>query len=306
MRYSNNTPEVVFFRHHKLIGKLCILFILMFALLICWKTGMNHKAASSQFLDIPVTEEELQEDFPYLSLTQRDQETELTSSTDIDLSQIPESYEIAMGGQFHLTGELRGTLFINAKDENVHLFLDNVSITSKSGPAIYCQNADKLVITVMPGTENIVTDFGGYREEDEAESCIYSKCDMTLNGTGGLTINGLYKDAIRSKDIVKILDGVYTIKCKRTGIHGNDGVLVAGGNITVSSEKYGLKTTNFGSGGRGNMIISGGSLSIIAGRYAFVTTRADMLIYNCSISENSIIDAYDIGGMLRVQEGCVQ
>ena len=308
MRYSNNPLELVFvfFRYHKLAGKLCVLCVLVFALFICWKVGIAHEATRPDHLEIPSTEEEIQGDFPYIAITQLDQETELTTPVDINFSQAQDYYEITTGGQFHLTGELGGTLFINAKEQNVHLFLDNVSITSKSGPAIYCQDADKLVITVMSDTENIISDLGDYRADEKVESCIYSECDMTINGTGKLTVNGYYKDAIRSKDIVKILDGVYTIKCKRTGIHGNDGLLIAGGKITISSEKYGLKTANSGAEGRGNMIISGGSLSIIAGRYAFVTTKANLIIYNCSISVNSVVNTYDVGGMQRIQEGCVQ
>lgn len=308
MRYSNNPLEFafMFFRSHKLAGKLCALSCLVLTLFICWEVGMAHEAIDPTYLEIPETEEKLKEDFPYLAITPLDLETELTTPIDVYLPHAQDYYEITTGGQFHLVGELSGTLFINAKEQNVHLFLDNATITSRSGPAIYCQDAGKLVITVMPGTKNIISELGDRRADEEAEACIYSECDMTINGTGELAVNGYYKDAIRSKDVVKILDGVYNIKCKRTGIHGNDGVVVAGGRITISSEKYGLKTANSGTEGRGNIIVSGGGFSIIAGRYAFVTAKADLLIYNCSISESSVVNTYDVGGMWRIQEGCIQ
>ena len=282
-----------------------MIIALLFALFICWEVGMAHEDAKNK-IDIPATEEELQENFPYLSIKELDRETEMANPVEINLSQIQDSYEISMDGQFHLTGELRGMLIINAPEQNVHLFLDNVSVTSKSGPAIYCRDANKLVITLMPGTENMISDSGDYRENAEIEACIYSECDMTINGTGGLTVNGYYKDAIRSKDILKIMDGNYTIKCKRTGIHGNDGVVVAGGSFKISSEKYGLKTTKSGAEGRGNMIISGGEFTIIAGRNAFVATKANLLIYNCTVFDRSVVSTYDVGGITRVQEGCVQ
>ncbi len=293
MRYSDDKPF--------------LLIILIFVLVICWKAGTAYEAAATkEQINIPVSEEELGENFPYLAVTQFDQETEMAEPVVVNLSQVEDSYEITAGGQFHLTGELRGTLVINASDQNVHLFLDNVSITSKSGLAIYCQDASKLVITLMPGTENNISDSGRYHADEEIEACIYSECNLTFNGTGGLLVNGYYKDAIRSKDIVKILDGVYTIKCKRTGIHGNDGVLISGGSLKISSEKYGIKTTKSGAEGRGNMIISGGELTVIAGRYAFVVTQANLLIYKCTIFEKSIINTYNVGGMSKIQEGCVQ
>ena len=290
-----------------LIKKRYIIIALLLALLICWIVGRTYEAAAAgKQHEIPATEQELKENFPYLAVTPLDQETEMAAPVDLNLSQIEDGYEITTEGQFHLTGELRGTLVINAPEQNVHLFLDGVSIISKSGPAIYCQGANKLVITLMPDTENTISDSGDYRADEEIEACIYSECDMTINGTGRLIVNGYYKDAIRSKDIIKILGGNYTIKCKRTGIHGNDGVLVTGGSFLISSEKYGLKTTKSGAEGRGNMIISGGELTIIAGRYAFVTTRANLLIYNCTVSERSVVNTYDVGGVTRVQEGCVQ
>lgn len=278
--------------------------ILIFVLFVCWKAGTAYEAAA-KIPEIPTTEEDLQKNFSYLSVKQLDQETEMTAPVKVNLSQQQNGYEITDAGEFHLTGELRGTLVINAADQNVHLFLDHVSITSKSGPAIYCQNANKLVITLMPGTENVISDSGDYRRDEEVEACIYCECDLTVNGTGALTVNGYAKDAIRSKDIVKILDGIYTIKCKRTAIHGNDGIVVSGGSFMISSEKNGLKTTNAGADGRGTILISGGELTVIAGRYAFVSTKANLYIYDCTVYQRSVVSVYDVGGEVRLQEGCM-
>lgn len=283
-----------------------IAVLLIFALFLCWRIGTAYEAAAETGTEYPATDQELQENFSYLAVKQTDRETEMTDPVDVNLSQAQDGYAITAAGEYHLTGELRGSLVINAADQNVHLFLDNVTITSKSGPALHCQDANKLVITLMPGTENTISDSGNYRADEEIEACIYCECDLTINGTGELTVNGYSKDAIRSKDTLKILDGVYTIKCKRTAIRGNDGILVTGGTFLISSEKDGLKTTNAGVDGRGNLIVSGGEWSIIAGQYAFVTTKADLHIYNCTVSQRSVVSVYDIGGTAHVQEGCVQ
>lgn len=294
MRYSNN----------KLI---IILIVLLAALFACWGIGAAYETASAnKQVEIPETTEDLGRIFPYLSINQLDLETEITNAVDVNLSQIEDGYEITTGGQYHLTGELQGTLVINATEENVHLFLDNASIISKSGPAIYCHETNKLVITLMPNTKNTISDSGSYHADTEVEACIYSECDLTFNGTGDLSVNGYYKDAIRSRDVVKILDGVYTIKCKRSGIHGTDGIVISGGDFMISSEKYGLKTTKAGAEGRGNAIISGGTFSIIAGRYTFAIEKANLIIYDCSVYESSVVGTYDVGGIMNVQEGCVQ
>ena len=285
-------------------NKLYLAILLVFALFICWKIGTAYE--TEKVPAIPASDEELRESFPYLAIIDMDQVTEMTDPVDIDLSGFSDGYEITGEGEYHLTGELRGTLIINAPEENVHLFLDNVSITSKSGPALYCKDANRLVITLLPGTENYISDSGDYRAEDTVEACIYSECNMTFNGPGELTVNGYYKDAVRSRDAIKILGGDYAIKCKRTAIHGTDGIVVTDGSFAISSEKYGFKSTKKSPEGRGNIIISGGELSIIAGRYAFVAEKANLYIYDCTVYQRSVMSVYDVGGEVRVQEGCVQ
>ena len=286
------------------LNKLYLAILLVFVLFICWKIGEAYE--TEKLPEIPMSDEELRENFPYLAMTQMDLVSEMTEPIDLNLSALSDGYELTEAGEYHLTGELRGSLIINTPEENVHLFLDNVSITAQSGPALYCKGANKLVITLMTGTENYISDSGDYRAVDTVESCIYSENDLTFNGTGELTVNGYYKDAIRSKDIIKILGGEYSIKCKRTAIHGTDGIVVTDGSFTISSEKFGFKSTKSSIEGRGNIIISGGELSIIAGRYAFVTEKANLYVYDCTVYQRSVMSPYNVAGATLVQEGCVQ
>jgi hypothetical protein len=289
----------------KIFGILCLCFVL----LICWKVGKAHEETSSpEYVDISSAEADFDATFPYLALTELDQKTEPEAAVEIKLDDYEDEVVLYKAGDYILSGSLDGHIMVDAREQNIHLFLNNVSITSKGGPAIVVPDdaADKLIITIMEGTDNTISDNGDFRAYDEYEAAIEASCDITLNGTGSLTVNGYYKDAIRSRDIVKVLDGSYTIKCKRNGILGNDGVLVNGGTMTIFSEKNGLKTSKKGEDGRGNLVVSGGELSIVAGRYAFVTTKADIYIYNCTINNKNVVNTYDCGGIRRIQKGCVQ
>lgn len=309
MRYSNDIWERlhVFIWEHKALAKLIALIGLSFILLLCWWAGRRYETGDPyRRSQQPTTAEEININFPFLAVTPLDQVAQLTDAVDMDLSAYPADVEITEGGQYRLHGTLNGTIHINAKEQNVQLFLDNAAVASRLGPALYCEEADKLVITLLPGTENTFYDSGKYPMGDELEACIYSVCDMTFNGSGSLTVNGYYKDAIRSRDIAKILDGNYTITCKRTGIHGNDGLFLSGGQYMISSEKYGLKTTKFGAEGRGNLVVSDCDMTIIAGRYAFVTEKANLYILKSVINQRSIVSPYDVGGSRYIQEGCVQ
>jgi hypothetical protein len=287
---------------------LAIIFLFL-ALGVCWKLGNTSKSTgTSSWLSVPLTDEEFEENFYYLAETDLDKVTEPGNAKEINLDDYKDEIIIDSAGDYILTGSFEGHVLIDAKEQNVHLYLNNVSIVSAGGPAIMVpdDSGDKLVITLVDGTENTISDNGDFRDYDEYEGAIDASCDITFNGAGTLTLNGYYKDAIHSKDIVKVLSGDYTIKCKRNAILANDGILVTDGTMKISSEKNGFQTAKSGEGGRGNLIITGGDFTIVAGRYSFVTTKADIYIYNCTVSNRSIVDTFNCGGVRRVQEGCVQ
>ena len=294
MPYTNS-------RKKKII--MIMLVILALSLIVCFCVSLkyeNSDAYQTKTGDVDTTAIDLS----YLDVTELDQETQMIEPVNISLTD--GTVEITEGGDYYLTGKMTGVVHINAQEQNVHLFFDGIEIESKSGPALYCENAGKLVITLVEGSDNTVSDSGDYRDYVEPDSCIYSNCSMTLNGSGNLNVNGFYKDAIRSKDVVKILGGNYTIKCKRSGFRGNDGIVVNDGSFAISSEKNAFKTTNRGAQGRGCLIIGGGYIRIVAGEYSFVTQKADLYMFNCIVNSRSVIDTFDVAGQLNVIEGCIQ
>ena len=67
------------------------------------------------------------------------------------------------------------------------------SATNTTSAPIYVSNADKVVITLAEGTENVVTDGDSYLLADaaatdaasaEPNATIFSKADLTINGSG--------------------------------------------------------------------------------------------------------------------------
>lgn len=303
MRSISDKLDIYRCKHNTLL-KILALLVMCALLLICVRAGTQQAGSPAVYAKIPSDSAEFQTFYPYLTPTTLDMETQMTDAKTIDLSAIEDELVLNEGGAYFLTGKLNGSIRINAPEENVHLFLGGVKIKAVSGPAVCCESADKLLITLLPDAENRISDSGRYAADGETEACIYSICDLTLNGDGKLTVDALYKDAVRSKDLLKIMSGEYTIRCKRTAFHGNDGIYVENGSGFVSSEKYGFKTTKKGSDGRGNLIVCGGEWNILAGRYAFVTTMADLVIYNCNITQNSIVSAYDVGGRALIDSRC--
>ena len=281
-----------------------LLLVLLFLLAICFLAGKNlEKHIVNEQPNIIETKIIGEEDYPYHYISNNDRKEEYENAIEIDLNNVGNNYLIEDGGEYLLSGVLNGTIVIDAKDETVHLFLNNVTINSTGGPALIVKKANKVIITSLLETNNIISDNGDYKNYNEYEACINSESNLVFNGQGTLNIYGLYKDAVRTNDVVKIIDGTINIESKKTAIHGTDGIHICGGDMYIATEKYGLKSTKNGSDNRGVIIISGGDIDIIAGRYAFVS-EASLYIYNCNINQKAVA-TYDVKNEKYIESGCI-
>lgn len=237
-------------------------------------------------------------------ISQMDQEVTYTNPVYLDLEQDVIG-PIEAGGDYVLRGKKDGTVKVDAKDENVHLILNGVELKSSTGPAIQIISAGKVVITVAEGTENIISDSGDYREFEECNAAIWSACDVTINGNGTLQVYGYYKDAIHTKDVLKVIGGNIYLQAKRDGIRGNDGILLKPQYISMECEGVGLHTTNAQKEGKGIIDIADGNIVITAGTYA-IQSAADLYIRECDIACFSVMADFLANGKYYIEEGCMQ
>lgn len=231
-------------------------------------------------------------------ITKYDQKTGGDSPLEIDL-ETPEASEdswsfqngcltILKPGDYILSGKLSpGNLTVRVyDDEIVHLILNNAEINSRSGPAIYIQQAGKVILTAAEGTINTLSDSSSYPENNRA--CIFCNSDLTINGSGALSVFGYYHDAIRSKDCLKILNINLQVRSKNNGLRGNDGVLLLNSNTDIESESSGIVAN----AEKDFIEIQGGTCKIIAGEHALSSNR-------CILIQNSQIDLYSIQETLK-------
>ena len=243
---------------------------------------------------------------PRIALTAADMETACEMPSHIDLNQIDENvYLITQPGCYILSGELNGTLQIDVEDQLIHLVLDGVTIDSPYGPALEVLSAGKLFITLKEGTENYLSDAGAYSETPDADACIYSPCDMTLNGSGSLHVYGYYKDAVHSKDVLKVLGGNLFVQSKRDGLRGNDGIVINCGSVMVQSEGNGIYSTKTGKETKGNIEIYDTVCSVIGGNYA-ISCSSDLYIADSDIYAMGILSNIKVDGVSRIEEGNLQ
>ncbi len=183
---------------------------------------------------------------------------------------------IISAGTYSISGTLDdGQIIVNTKDEGtVRLILNGANITCYTSAPIYVKNAEKTVITLAEGTENLVTDGDSYIVEDsliedsesiEPNAAIFSKDDLTINGNGSLTVNANYNNGIQSKDDLKITGGNITVNAVNDGIKGRDSIAVKKANITVDAGADGMQSNNDKNEEKGYVFIESGTIAIIAG-----------------------------------------
>lgn len=238
---------------------------------------------------------------PQIAITTLDTVVAQQASVMMDLKQVDSVCKITEAGSYVLSGALDGRIEIDAQDQLVHLILSNADIRSASGPALQVLSAGKVIISLQEGTTNAFTDNPFYSNDSTADACIYSECDLTINGAGALNIVGYYQDGVHTKDVLKILGGDVFVQAKQDGLQGNDGIVVTCDSLQVQSERHGLYTSKSGKTAKGNMEIYNGNHSVVAGGYAF-SCAADLYIDECQMYGKGVLGTYKVAGNAHIAE----
>lgn len=206
---------------------------------------------------------------------------------------------INSAGTYGFTGTLKdGQIVVNAgKEDNVKIVLNGVDITSTNSAPIYSMSSKNTYLVLQEGSENIVTDGENYVYEDETNdepnATIFSKDDLFISGTGKLTVNSNYNNAITSKDDLKISEADINITSIADGLRGKDSVTISSGNININASGDGIKSNNIEDAEKGYVLIEGGTINItsledgIQAETNATVTGGDLTINSGGGSENS-------------------
>ncbi|MFV0516524.1 MAG: carbohydrate-binding domain-containing protein, partial [Aminipila sp.] len=195
-----------------------------------------------------------------------------------------ENITISEAGLYLVSGELAdGQIIIDVnKSEKVQLILDNVNINCSNSAAIYVKSADKVFITLANESQNTLSVSGEYVAVDDnnVDSVIFSKEDITFNGNGKLIVNAQYGHGIVAKDALAITSGEYVITAENHGISANDSVRIAEGNFNITSGKDAIHAENTEDETLGFVYIANGNYEI-----------------------NSELDGISASGILQIDDG---
>ena len=275
--------------------KQIITFILLVTALVVLLTGCGGSATAGQSretasdssartesraddnsTDTPVSRETEQngqksgnkdsEDSGDVLFTNRDleQSPNLTDAKTLTVSD-GETLTINAEGTYVITGSAKNcTIKVEAdKKAKVQLVLQDVSVSNSDFPVIYVVSADKCFVTIQGS--NLLSVTGAFRADGETntDAVIYSKEDITFNGTGSMKLTST-ENGISGKDDVKFTGGSYEITSDLDAIEANDSVAVKDGTFSIVSKKDGVHSENDDDNTVGWIVIEGGSMTVQA------------------------------------------
>lgn len=216
---------------------------------------------------------------------------------------------VTEAGVYLVSGELEGQIVVDApEDAKVQLVLDGADIANPTGSAIYVKQADKCFITLAAKSENSLSDGADYafaEGEDEPDAVLFSTCDLTLQGTGSLSVRASYNDGVKTKDDLVITGGTYVVDALGDGFVGKDSVKVADGDITVkTAEGDGIKSSKDTKETKGFVSIDGGTIAIDAADKG-VKAETYLRIAGGGLAVKAADDALHCDGCGRILGGTV-
>ena len=166
---------------------------------------------------------------------------------------------ITKAGTYVFSGEFNGQIITDVGEEDlVHIVFNGVTITNTDSSVLNGATGRKIVLTLVDGTTNTITDGTSYNYadgEDEPDATLFVKQDLTINGNGTLNISSNYATALKAKDNLIILGGKLNIESVGKAIKGTDSVSIENADITINVEDDGITTD-------GALVINSGTIKM--------------------------------------------
>lgn len=177
---------------------------------------------------------------------------------------------IGSAGTYRIAGDLPdGQIVVNTEDPGVvRLILDNANVSCANSAPIVITKTAKAVIVIADGSRNSLSDGpppqGTPNDQNRPSGAIFSRENLTITGTGALTVKGTVADGVVSRDGLIIDSGSLTVDAVDDGIRGKDYLVIKGGTASVTARGDGLRSDNAENATKGYVWVDGGQTSVTA------------------------------------------
>ena len=182
---------------------------------------------------------------------------------------------ISQAGWYVISGSLEdGKIVVDAADSSkVWIKLNGITINCSDDACLRVDQADKVFLTLAEGTENSFTSGSSYSEEalsDNTGGTIFSHDDLTINGSGSLTVTAEYKHGLDVNDSLVITGGNITVTAPQDGIHVNDSFRFMDATLTLDVGDDGVHSDD-------ELYIESGTVLISSCYEGFEAVTVDMV-----------------------------
>jgi len=200
-----------------------------------------------------------------------------SSSSDVVVS--GGTVTVRASGTYRFSGTLsNGSIVVDTTQAGiVRLVLDGVTVSNSTGSPLRILDADEAMVVLAEGTTNKLSDAAQYASTEQADAALFSRSDLTVIGTGSLTVTGNASDAVGVKAGLVIDATSLTVHAADDGIRAKSYVVLDGGSITVESTGDGIKATDDADATRGYVSVVAGTLTVTSGQDA-VSAASDVVL----------------------------
>ncbi len=174
---------------------------------------------------------------------------------------------IYAGGDYILEGILEnGSVIVNETSKTkgtVRILLNGVTVRCEDSAALDIEEATRVILTLAEGTENVLESGEEYSEDAVAANIrgtLFSRDDLTINGSGLLSVTSGYRHGIVCNDDLRITGGTITVSAKEDGIHVNESAHFTGMDLAIDAGDDGITVSD--DENRGELTVESGTIRI--------------------------------------------
>ena len=211
-------------------------------------------------------------------------------------------------GKYVISGTLTdGSVIVDTDSSaKVWIMLDGADITCSTGACLDVEQADKVFLTLAEGSDNRLTTTGFSEENRTAgmDGAVFSRDDLPIHGSGGLTVTAAEESGIVCNDELVLTGGTITVDAAADALHVNDNLRIMETQLKLKARDDGISLTGLES----ELYWESGTLTVTATGDG-INAENNIRILNGALTLEAGDDGISAGGvtgMLEITGGTVQ
>lgn len=212
---------------------------------------------------------------------------------------------ISGAGTYVVSGTLDdGSIVVDANSKaKVWLLFDGVTVNCSDNACLRVEQADKVFLTLAADSENSLVSGASYSQTAQdggVDGAVFARDDLTINGSGALTVTAGYKHGISANDDLVITGGSITVSAPADALRANDSLRICEASVTADAGDDGVVVNH----ADGYLYVESGTLNITSAGDA-VHSEGDILIEGGSFTISAADDGIHADTAFAITGGSI-